>query len=396
MNIAKTVVRCSPSKCYSMPTMVITGLALQNLRLHKSFTLKFSNQTTIIVGANAIGKTSIIEALSLLATGNSFRAGRIEEMVNFDADLARVKGIISYDSDNDLSKIDNSAEKDEIEIILTRGEVNGKRTQYRLFSVNGVKRRKKDAAGKFHTVVFRPEDMRLIEGSPSRRRSFLNTVLSMMYPEYEVAFKNYEQTLKRRNKLLFQVREREQPRTTLQYWNVNLVRYGEILQKYRKDFIASFVNVEFPVDFEIEYDASVISQERIDQYISREIAAGHTLIGPHKDDIIVFLNQDGRKLRLDTFGSRGQQRLGVLWLKFCELEYLSGRVSEDDEVGGSNREVGKKTLLLLDDILSELDDDSKELALSVLKNYQSVVTTTDEGVVAEIQKYAEDNVVVEL
>ena len=376
--------------------MIITGLALQNFRLHKNFTLKFESQTTIIVGANAIGKTSIIEALSLLSTGNSFRAGRIEEMVNFDADLARIKGIIKYDD----------SENDEIEVIVTRGEVNGKRTQYKLFSVNGVKRRKKQAVGKFHTVVFRPEDMRLIEGSPARRRNFLNTVLPTIYPEYEVAFKNYEQTLKRRNKLLFQVREGEQPRTTLQYWNINLVRYGEILQQYRKDFIASFAGVEFPVDFEIEYDVSVISQERIDKYIDREIASGHTLVGPHKDDIIIFLTQKNKRLRLDTFGSRGQQRLGVLCLKFCELEYLTRAkgINEivsmnDGEISGSatvSKTADKRTLLLLDDILSELDDESKALALSVLKNYQSVVTTTDEGVISEIQKFAKDSVVVKL
>ncbi|NCQ66036.1 MAG: hypothetical protein COZ34_03170 [Candidatus Pacebacteria bacterium CG_4_10_14_3_um_filter_34_15] len=358
--------------------MVITGLALQNLRSHISFTLKFTSKTTIIVGDNAIGKTSIIEALSLLSTGNSFRAGRVEEMINFEADLARVKGIINYESEGSL------AEKDEIEIIITRSEVNGKKTQYRLFSVNGVKRRKKDAIRKFYTVVFRPEDMRLIEGSPSRRRIFLDTLLSMIHPEYEVTFKSYEQTLRRRNKLLLQVREREQPKTSLQYWNINLSRYGEILQKYRKDFVASFTGVEFPVNFEIEYDPSIISDKKINQYLDREIAAGHTLVGPHKDDIIVFLTQKGRRLRLDTFGSRGQQRLGVLWLKFCEIEYLA-------TIAGN-----KKTLLLLDDILSELDDESKVLALSVLKNYQSVVTTTDESLITEIQKHSEDSIVVRL
>ncbi|MBP7700942.1 DNA replication/repair protein RecF [Candidatus Woesebacteria bacterium] len=366
--------------------MVITGLALQNLRSHKNFVLKFTEKTTIIVGDNAMGKTSIIEALSLLSTGDSFRAGKIEEMINFDSDLARVKGVVSYESDSILSErslnLDQKNEKDEIEIILTHGEVNGRRTQHRLFTVNGVKRRKKDAIGKFYSVVFRPEDMRLIEGSPSRRRGFLNNLLSMISPQYEVAFKNYEQTLKRRNKLLMQVREREQPRTSLQYWNLSLVKYGEIIQKHRQDFLASFSSVGFPVNFEIEYDPSIISQSRIEEYIDREIASGHSLVGPHKDDIIIFLTQKNRRLRLDTFGSRGQQRLGVLWLKFCELEYLAATT--------------KKTLLLLDDILSELDDDSKALALSVLEKYQSVITTTDEGVVEEIKRHTNSYTVLNL
>lgn len=377
--------------------MVITGLALQSLRSHKNFVLKFPNKTTIILGDNAAGKTTIVEALSLLSTGNSFRAGKIEEMISFDEDLSRVKGVITYESEivygkseeiygkseEDDKKSETNDEKDEIEIILTRGMVNGKKTQHRLFSVNGVKRRKKDAIGKFYSVVFRPEDMRLIEGSPSRRRNFLDTLLLMMFPEYEVAHKNYEQTLKRRNKLLFQVREREQPKTSLQYWNINLAKFGEILQRYRKEFIASFASVDFPVNFEIDYDPSIISDKQIDKYVDREIASGHTLIGPHKDDIIVFINQKGKRLRLDTFGSRGQQRLGVLWLKFCELEYIASITS-------------KKTLLLLDDVLSELDEYSKKLALSVLKKYQSIITTTDEKVVSEIQKHAEDNRVIKI
>lgn len=376
--------------------MIITGIALQNFRLHKNYFLKFTHKTTVVIGSNAIGKTSIIEALNLLATGNSFRAGKIEEMVEFDSELARVKGVIldnpiideidglgSSDEGNETNQTEDKSEKkdiptDEIEVILTRGVVNGKRTQHRLFSVNGVRRRKKDAIGKFYTVVFRPEDMRLIEGSKGRRRQFLDSVLSLLYIEYEVALKNYDQTLKRRNKLLQQIREKKQPRTVLQYWNLNLVKYGEIIQKHRQEFLETFKNVKFPVDFSVEYDPSLISTQRMEQYKDREVMAGHTLIGPHKDDLIVYLSKKGRKLRLDAFGSRGQQRLGVLWLKFCELEYLKNQSKAN-------------TLLLLDDILSELDDDSKALALSVLENYQSVVTTTEPAVLEDIRQ-ATDNI----
>ena len=354
--------------------MIISGIALQNFRLHKNYFLKFTQKTTVVIGANAIGKTSIIEAVNLIATGNSFRAGKIDEMILFDEELSRVKGVI-FDKEANL---DSEIPTDEIEVILTRGVVNGKRTQHRLFSVNGVRRRKKDAIGKFHTVVFRPEDMRLIEGSPSRRRNYLNNVLSLMYSQYAIALKNYDQTLIRRNKLLQQVRERKQSKSVLQYWNLSLVKNGMILQKYRKEFLETFSGVEFPVKFTVEYDPSIISEDRIEQYLNNEISAGHTLIGPHKDDLIVFLEKNNRKLRLDAYGSRGQQRLGVLWLKFCELEYLKNQSELN-------------TLLLLDDILSELDDDSKALALSVLENYQSVVTTTEPAVLEDIRQ-ATDNI----
>lgn len=373
--------------------MILTGIALQNFRLHKNYFLKFTNETTVIIGDNAVGKTSIIEAVNLLATGNSFRAGKVEEMIEFESDLARVKGVIVDTSGEETAVIPT----DEVEVILTRGVVNGKRTQHRLFSVNGVRRRKKDVAGKFFTVSFRPEDMRMIEGSPSRRRAFLDTVLSLLFLEYEVALKNYEQTLIRRNKLIQQIKDAKQPRTVLQYWDLSLVKYGEILQKFRQQFLESFASIEFPLNFSVEYDPSIISSERLAQYKDREILAGHTLIGPHKDDIILFLNSwreldsdknVGRvgksvktkhhKLRLDTFGSRGQQRLGVLWLKFCELEYLKNQSKVS-------------TVLLLDDILSELDAESKTLALQVLKNYQSIITTTELAVLAEI-KQATDNI----
>lgn len=400
--------------------MILTGIALQNFRLHKNYFLKFTEEITVIIGENAIGKTSIIEAINLLATGNSFRAGKVEEMIDFDSDLARVKGKVaeavveqgqttdlsekSGDSNSGLSNSNSSANNhtDEIEVILTRGIVNGKRTQHRLFSVNGVRRRKKDATGKFYTVVFRPEDMRMIEGSPSRRRTFLDTALSLLHLEYEVALKNYELTLKRRNKLLQQIQEHKQPKTVLHYWDLQLVKYGMVLQEYRQRFLNSFESVAFPVEFSIEYDASVISSERIEQYEEREILAGHTLIGPHKDDFIVYLhswrnkqnknmqnkkkqNKEKQKLRLDLYGSRGQQRLGVLWLKFCELEYLQKYENTQEGTPASTKEQ-IPLVLLLDDILSELDDESKALALSVLKNYQSVVTTTEPTVLEDIRK----------
>lgn len=345
---------------------ILTGVALQNFRQHRSLTVSFPSQSTVIIGQNATGKTTVLEAVMMASSGNSFRATKIEEMVFFDAELGRCKVKVLHDG-----------EPDEIEVIVTRGMVQGKHTQRRLYSVNGAKKRKKDAVGKFFTVLFRPEDMRLIEGSPSRRRSFLDTPLANLHYEYAVSHKTYEQTLKRRNKLLQQVRDGEQPKTTLQYWNMNLVKHGKVLQKYRRDFLATFAAVEFPVPFSIKYEVSVISEERVVEYLPREIAAGHTLIGPHKDDISFFIQDGKRSLNVATFGSRGQQRLTVLWLKYCELQYVQA-VS------------GQQPVLLLDDIMSELDDDSQHIVLETLKKYQSVVTSTDEHVVDTIKELLTD------
>ena len=342
------------------PNKVVSGIVLAQFRQHRSFSMQFLQKATVIIGANASGKTTILEALALAATGNSFRAGKVEEMISFDQELGRCK-----------VKVLSEEGADEVEVILTRGVVQGKRTQHRLFAVNGAKKRKKDATRLFFTVVFRPEDMRLVEGSPSRRRAFLDVPLSALHYQYESALTAYEQTIKRRNKVLQQVRDGQQPRTSLHYWNTAASTHGEILQKYRQDFLGTFAGVSFPLPFSVVYKASVISPERTAEYLSREIAAGHTLIGPHKDDITVQLTAEGRELDVAVFGSRGQQRLAVLWLKYCEIEYLAAKS-------------GTKPLLLLDDIMSELDIQSQERVLETLAHYQSVVTSTDEAVYTRI------------
>lgn len=384
--------------------MFIRKLLLERFRIHKSLLLEFTNKTTIILGANASGKTSIIEAAYLLSTGNSFRAEKILEMVSFDSELGRVKGIVELqDSQPVEALLEAKNEELELEVLLTRGNVQGKKIPFRLFSVNGVRRQKRLATGKFKVVAFRPEDMRLVEGSPSRRREFLNAPLSLLYPDYERALMTYEQTLIRRNKLLEAVREREQPPSVLQYWNMSMLKNGDIVQKCRRDFIANFSTVKFPYDFTIQYNPSVISQARQDEYIGREIASGHSLVGPHKDDFQVLMpppklsgtatraktaaDVDSESSELDTaqpgpetdkidvavYGSRGQQRLAVLWLKTGELAFVREQTQEFP-------------VLLLDDILSELDEDSQGLVTDLLGQQQSIVTTIDPNAVERVRE----------
>ncbi len=367
--------------------MRITGLVLQYIRAHKSFSLLFSQPTTIIVGDNAAGKTTIMEGIYLLASGNSFRAEKIEEMISFDQELGRVAGKMLESGGGELETTagggdddDQDNEETTVEVLLTRGMVQGKKAAHRLYTVNGVKRRKVDAVSHLSAVVFRPEDMRLVEGSPARRRAFLDAPLSACFPEYARALKTYEQTLRRRNKLLVQVREGEQQRTTLHYWNMSLASSGAVIQKYRRDFLQSCSAVPFPVPFSVAYLPSVISIERISEYLSREIAAGHTLIGPHKDDFVVELMMQGEQRNIALFGSRGQQRMAVLWLKFAEFSFLE-------------QTMNKQPVLLLDDILSELDEDMRALALSVVKQCQSIITTTEPAVVALLQLHLPKNTV---
>jgi len=162
--------------------MIIKSLALQNFRNFTLSNFTFT-KTNLIFGNNGIGKTSIIEAIYLLASADSFRALRVEEMIRLEADLGRVQGLIDLED----SAAVNGDEELKLEVMLTRGNVQGRRTQYRLFSVNDIRRRKKDFLAFFKAVVFRPEDLRLVEGSPSRRRSFLDNALSMVSDEYRLA-----------------------------------------------------------------------------------------------------------------------------------------------------------------------------------------------------------------
>lgn len=364
--------------------MFLRKLALQNFR-------NFTNQhwdfakTTIFVGENGSGKTSIIEAINLLASGDSFRAARIEEMIRLEAELSRVQALFELESLDDLLSTNNlqnlenkqnDLENLKLEAMLTRGMVAGKKSQYRLFTVNDVRRRRKDFVKNLSVVVFRPEDLRLIEGNPRRRRLFLDQTLSMLNWEYQRALQQYEQTLKRRNLLLQKVREGEEDKNVLTFWNLNLVKHGEFLQRERSIFIDFIREVIFPFELNIEYLPSLINENRLKKYASKETAAGHTLIGPHKDDFLVKFSLPKKgieDLSLLAYGSRGQQRLGVLWLKIAELQFLHSQIDY-------------QPLLLLDDIMSELDENSKEMVLTLLENYQVVLTTADVDLAEELKK----------
>lgn len=372
--------------------MLLRKLALQNFRNFTNQNWDFS-RTTIFVGQNGSGKTSIIEAINLLATGDSFRATRIEEMIRLEAELSRVQGLFTLSVEKDLLveknllvKNEESSDDLKLETMLTRGMVAGKKSQYRLFTVNDVRRRRKDFVKNLSVVVFRPEDLRLIEGSPRRRRLFLDQGLSMLDWEYQRALQQYEQTLKRRNLLLQKVREGEESKSILSFWNLNLLKHGEFLQRERSNFVDFIREVIFPFELNIEYLPSLINEDRLKKYADKEIAAGHTLIGPHKDDFLVkfSLPEKGiEDLSILAYGSRGQQRLAVLWLKVAELQFLHSRIDY-------------QPLLLLDDIMSELDENSKTMVLSLLENYQVVLTTADEDLAKELSKKVQQSKLIRL
>lgn len=338
--------------------MRVEKIFLQYFRAFSQLEVELSD-LTLLVGKNGSGKTSVVEALYLLSHGESFRAGKIEEMVAFDEPLARVAARVVDGSTGE-------GEVDKLEITLTRGMVQGQRAQKRIFSVNGTNRRKQNFVGKFLTVVFQPEDMRLVEGSPGRRRSFLDGVLSMTSAEYGRSLHTYDQALRRYNRLIDQVRDQKQPASVLTYWELLLAKHGAVLQEMREDFFQFLRTIQTPFSFDVRYKVSPISQEAIDSHRDRAIAAGHALVGPHKDDFSLFFpGEELENRELSAYGSRGQQRLGVLWLKIGELQFLEQKMEQ-------------QPLLLLDDIFSELDENSEKLVLELVRKYQTVLTTANE------------------
>lgn len=334
--------------------MYLKSLNLHNFRRFKTLDLTFHEPISLLIEKNGQGKTTVLEAIYLLARAKSFRAKKVEEMILFERDLSRIKTSLT------------NAEEVELELILTKGIVQNKKTQKIHFLVNTVKKRKKDFLNHFNCVAFRPEDMRLIEGSPARRRDFIDDILSVCDQFYQDAYKTYYQALLRRNRLLHEIKQGKLKTSVLTYYNFALLKNGQILQEKRAQFFGEFATVDFPIAFQIEYLPSLINEERMKKYQEKELAAGYSLIGPHKDDFLVKIKlKNGQFYDLAAYGSRGQQRLAVLWLKIVEIVYLE-RKNQD------------KPILLLDDIFSELDDDSKIKVLELMNRYQTIVTSTEE------------------
>ena len=335
--------------------MGIRSITLSDFRNYESKSFDFSDGVTVIAGENAKGKTNLLEAIYLLGVGESFRAKRTEEMVRFEQELGRVSGEVP------LSKKDVI----NLEVMVNGGTIMGKIVNKRKYLVDGVSRRRKDILGYLPLVLFRPEDVDLISGAPDVRRKFLDRLMIQVDKVYEHSLSTYEQALRRRNRILDAVRDGTASRYSLAFWDGLLIKHGQVIQDKRReltDYINSlFEKSELFRKLKIVYDLSVISESRMAQYADAEVAVGYTLVGPHKDDLII---KEGTR-DLSIYGSRGEQRMAVLALKMGEIYYL-------EEKGK------KKATLLLDDIFSELDEEHKQEVLRVMSGRQVIVTTADE------------------
>ncbi len=332
--------------------MTLKSISLQNFRNYQAEEFKFNGETTVIIGPNTSGKTNLIEAIFLLATGKSFRTDKDIQMINFKQDLARVKGMVDETS---------------LEVMITNGQLGGKTSQFKKFLVNGVAKRRIDFVENFPAVLFSPEDLEIIVDSPSLRRKFLDNVLEQVDREYRVSIVSYTKGLRQRNALLENTKETGiRNEKQFEYWDNLIIEFGEKITKKREEFI-EFVNNETKdiFDFVAIYDKSVISKARLLQYKEAEVASAVTLVGPHRDDFSVSMFNNTRKTTHDIkfYGSRGQQRLAILQLKILELLFIE-------------KKLGQRPVLLLDDIFSELDEGHIKLILEMMGLQQTIITTT--------------------
>lgn len=341
---------------------MIQQISLSNFRNFISRSFSLSSSITVIIGSNGVGKTNILESVYLLSTAKSFKADLEEEMIQYNSEIGRINGKIGDQN---------------LEVVLTRGEIGletgrPEKSARKRVLINGVAKRQIDFTGIFKTVLFGPQDLDLVTESPSIRRRFLDSVLCQVDREYHRSLLSYEKGLRQRNRLLFRIREEGLSRSQLLFWNQLLIKNGDYLSIKRGEFI-DFVNKTKQlqdISYSLEYDKSVISQSRLDQYSHEEVAAATTLVGPHRDDFVFKITRD--ELRdLSKFGSRGEQRMGVLWLKLAELEFVENKS-------------GERPTLLLDDILSELDHEHRDIVMKVANNQQTILTTADPHFVIEI------------
>ena len=334
-------------------------MSLQNFRSYQKQTFNFSPESTLIIGPNTVGKTNLLEAIFFLATGNSFRADQDREAVKWGEKMSNVN-----------CQMSNQDDKFELELRLSTGEYNGQKIPLKKYLVNGIARRAVDFVGNLHAVLFWPEDLELVTDSPNLRRKYLDSVLVQVDREYRRNLLSYERGLRQRNRLLDLIFEGKAHRHQLEFWNELLIRAGGYLTDKRAEFIEFINNFRSTINhYQLFYDKSVISGSRIDQYKEEEVLAGATLVGPHRDNIIFKLNG----MELGKYGSRGEQRLAVLWLKLAELDFLEEKT-------------GERPILLLDDIFSELDEKHRDLVFKMVGAQQSILTSADESVLTHFKK----------
>jgi DNA replication and repair protein RecF len=335
----------------------LSKLILENFRSYQHQELEFDPKINLILGTNGSGKTNILEAIYFLSCGKSFRSSALSQLIKWDKSFTLVQGRL------DDRQLEVQPIKDPTKVSLSRK-----------FIIDLVNSTRPKYLGILKTVVFEPEDIRLVTGSPGRRREFLDSVFTSTEWRYAQALSQYHRALKHRNELLDQIREGKSQRSELFYWDQSLIKNSEIIHTFRQNFVKS-LNTFFQTHsfseiqtLSLNYHPSIITQEKLEKNYNLDLNFGYTQAGIHRDDFSfdnsVFSAPDKN---LAFWGSRGQQRLAVLALRLGQINYLEETYSQ-------------KPILLLDDIFSELDFEHRQLVVDICRKYQTIFTSAEESI----------------
>lgn len=345
--------------------MYINYLHLKSFRNYKELELSLENKINIFQGNNAQGKTNILEAIYLLALAKSHRTSKEKELIKWGNSFSLIKG-----------ELKNKIGDVKLEIQLYN---KGKKVK-----INSLEKRKiSEYIGVLNVVIFSPEDLSLVKGNPQFRRKFLDMEIGQISPSYIYHLSQYQKIIYQRNNLLKDFsRELKNKLELLEIWNIQLIEHGSKIILKRLEFIKQLEKwaekLHWTITNEketlrIKYkpsmllDVSINESEINEQFkinfkkiCNQEISRGMTLIGPHRDDIDFYIDETN----IQTYGSQGQQRTTALSLKLAEIELI-------------NENIGEYPILLLDDVLSELDQIRQtHLIKTIEKKVQTIITTT--------------------
>lgn len=346
--------------------MNILSVSLLNFRNYASLEFQFPSNVLVLVGCNGSGKTNFLEALSFLGTTRSFRARSHWDVVKWGEDVS----VVSCEVENSKN---------------TRlGVVLDKKRRSRTFRCNKETISVLDFMGKLPIVLFSPDDVLVVSGSPKLRRRYIDVVLSQAHSQYFRALIEYQRAVKHRNTLLASVRDQLSSVDELQFWDEQLVELGVSILSRRFGLLSEYnavLSEQYRVlsaeqaycfleyvpsfSFDVQNEATedrlrAAFSSALQEGRDKELRYGRTLFGPHLDDFTFYMNDR----KLSSYGSRGEVRTMVLALKMAERQYLQRVLSADP-------------IMLFDDVFSELDPKRQGRLLHSLQTTQIIFTATD-------------------
>ncbi len=329
--------------------MLLKRVDLKNFRNFEKSSFDFSPFLNIVIGPNAKGKTNLLEAIYFLINGVGFREAREIELIRFGSnDYSSVEGVFVSEDLRSTFKILFSQKDFRVQKNFLVGNTKKRHFQYHKEQTK--------------TVLFTPQQIEILTGSPEKRRDYFNKIISFFDFDYKEKLSLFEKALRRRNKILEHHADRMKLKEEIEFWDNYLIEHSAYLTKKRTEYMF-FLNTNNKIDqkeFRIVYLKNEFSRDRIDGIFGKEILVRKTLIGPQKDDFQIFLNDKN----IHHFGSRSEQRLAILWLKLNEIKHFE-------------KITNKKPILLFDDVFSEFDPKNKKLVLNLFKNYQTIASTTE-------------------